>query len=226
MRLLSITRSFLRFDSRTPWIICGLCLSLSVTGCALRGQKQADLQPVPQPAPVQPPPAPEPQFSIPQTTVQLPSQQPVNPEAVHQAQLDRAQRAPADKPPEPPSPPKPAPRRPAATPAQPPPAKEAEADAQPPTTATPPAEETPQFQPILKDDEKARLKNAIDARQREIDGWLGRAKVHVNDHNKSLIERIQSFLSLTKQAIDRGDLTQADALSDRALLLARELQVE
>jgi hypothetical protein len=82
------------------------------------------------------------------------------------------------------------------------------------------------IQPILSADEQKRIQGAIEARRREIDDKLGRVKGHSSSHDKSLVERINSFLAQCAQAEQRGDYSQADALSERALILARELQGE
>ena len=82
------------------------------------------------------------------------------------------------------------------------------------------------IQPILSGDEQKKIQGDIDARKREIDEKLGRAKRNLSSHDKSLMERINSFLAQCAQAEQRGDFAQAGALSERALILAQELQVE
>ena len=197
------------------WFGCGLvflCL-MELAGCTLRGQKQAVAPPPPKPAVVQPP-APEPQLSIPQTVVQLPSAQPVNPDAIPPAPVgpppaaEKAETTIAPKPARRASPPKPV---------------ETEAEA---PAAAPAVEEPAPFQPILSGEEQKRLQGAIETRKREIDERLTRAKGRLSDHDRTLVDRINSFLTLSAKAAQRGDYTQADALSERALILARELQVE
>jgi hypothetical protein len=156
-------------------------------------------------------------LSIPQTVVQLPSAQPVNPDAI----------------PAPPAGPPPAPEKSetATSPrpvrrASPPKPAETEEETPPAAPPAPTAEEPAPFQPILSGEEKKRIQDAIGARRHEIDDLLTRAKRHLTDHDKTLVERITSFLNLSAEAAQRGDFTQADALSERALILARELQVE
>jgi hypothetical protein len=187
-----------------------------LAGCNLGGHPQAAAPPPPKPAAVQQP-APEPPLSIPQTVVQLPSAQPVNPDAI----------------PAPPAGPPPVPEKSetATSPrpvrrANPPKPAETEEETPPAASPAPTAEEPAPFQPILSGEEKKRIQDAIGARRHEIDERLTRAKGHLTDHDKSLVERINSFLTLAAQAAQRGDFTQADALSERALILARELQVE
>lgn len=187
-----------------------------MAGCTLRSKPAATVPPPPQPVAVQPP-APEPQFSIPQTTAQLPSPQPVNPAAIPAAPAE-----------EQPAPEKAVPRT--TRRATPPPVGAAKPDteaAAPPPAAPPEqAAEPAPFQPILSAEEQARLRNAIEVRRREIDDRLARGRGRLSSHDKTLADRIESFLNLSAQAAQRGDYTQADALSERALILARELKIE
>lgn len=173
------------------------------------------MPPPPKPAAVQPP-APEQPLSIPQTAVTLPSPQPVNPDAIPSVQ---AAQAPAPEKPDPPPAPKVS-RRTAAGPPK------AEPEPEPEAPPAPAVEEQAPIQPILGADERKRIQAAIDARRQEIKERLGRAKGHLSSHDKSLVDRIQSFLAQCAQAEQRSDYSQADALSERAVILARELQGE
>jgi len=205
------------FDS-----LCGLIFLLLVplAACDMLAKKQVAVLPPPKPAAAQPP-APEAPLSIPQTGVTLPSPQPVNPDAIPKIQV--AQEAPAAvEKPETPAPPKPV-RKPAPTQSK----QEAETEAE--TPAPPPAaapEQPPPIQPILSADDQKRIREAIENRKREITAKLGRAKGPLSAHNKSLIERIRSMLTLCDEAEKRGDYSQADALSERAAALVQELQIE
>ena len=82
------------------------------------------------------------------------------------------------------------------------------------------------IQPILTGEEQKKIQDAIDVRKREIDEKLNRAKGHPSSHDQPLVERIKSFLAQCAEAEKRGDFAQADALSERALILARELESE
>jgi hypothetical protein len=82
------------------------------------------------------------------------------------------------------------------------------------------------IQPILSGEEQKRIRDAIEARKREISEKLGHAKAHLSSHDQSLLDRIKTFLAQCGEAEGRGDYSQADALSERALILARELQGE
>jgi hypothetical protein len=155
---------------------------------------------------------------VPQTAVELPSPQPVNQDAVphpeaEQVSVEKPAPAPAPAPQQIPK------KSPTSR------GEETDASTSPPTvTEEPPA--AARFQPILKSDEQKRLQGAIDARRHEIDDKKNAALKHPSLHNQNLIDRIDSFLGLSKKAAEVGDLTQADALSERALILAKELQVE
>lgn len=197
-----------------------LLMAVLLTGCSLRGRKQAAVPPPPKPAAQQP--APEPQLSIPQTSVNLPAAQSVNPGAippappVQQTTEEKADAAPDTKKPV---------RRAG------PPAGATKPEPEPEQAPPPPAEtvvvEQPPFQPILSSAEEKRLQDAIAERRRDIAGRLARAKGgRLSDHDQSLIDRINSFLRLSADAAERRDYTQADALCERAQILARELQVE
>jgi hypothetical protein len=206
-------------ESRSSALLCGALILLIVPlmGCTLGATKPAATPPAPKPAAVQPP-APDPPLSIPQTAVTLPSLQEVNPAAIPAAPVP--QEVPAPEKTEAPAPVKTS-RRTAVGP-KPDPEQETETAA-PPTPAAP--EQAP-IQPLLSDEDQRKIKGSIEARTREINDKLGRAKSHLTNHDKPLIDRIQSFLAQCAQAERRGDYTQADALSERALVLARELQVE
>ena len=192
-----------------------ILLIVPLAGCTLGSAKQAATPPPPKPAAVQPP-APDPQLSIPQTAVTLPPPQPVNPDAIPSAPA-----APATAPEKTEAPPPPrASRRSAAGPTKPEP-EPSESDA--PAPAAP--EQAP-IRPILSGDEQKRVQAAIDGRRHEISEKLARAKGHLSTQDQSLRDRIKSFLTQCDQAQQRGDYSQADALSERALILARELQGE
>jgi len=193
-------------------------MAVLLTGCSLRGHKQAAVPPPPKPAAQQP--GPEPQLSIPQTSVNLPAAQNVNPGAIPPA--PPVQHTTEEKAEAPPDTKKPVRRAgPAAGATKPEPE---------PEQAPPPAEtavvEQPPFQPILSSAEEKRLQDAIAERRRDIAGRLARVKRGLSEHDQGLVDRINSFLKLSADAAERRDYTQADALCERAQILARELQVE
>lgn len=194
-----------------------LLLIVSLAGCSLTTRKQAVVPPAPKPVVVQPP-APEPPLSVPQTAVVLPSAQPVNdaaipePPATQPPAPEKAEAAaPAPRPP----------RRTAAGPPKPEPEPEVETPA-----AAAPAEEKPRIQPILTEDAQRKIKSAIESRKKDIRELLIRVRAHQTLANQALVERIDSFVKQSDQAAERGDYTQADSLSERAWILAKELQLE
>jgi hypothetical protein len=69
--------------------------------------------------------------------------------------------------------------------------------------------------------------DAIEARKREIRDRLAQvsSRRKLSEQERNIVERVDSFLRLSDDAAKRGEMTQADALSERALVLARELQV-
>ena len=197
-------------------ILIGLVTLLltSLTGCTLFPTKQP-VTPPPAPAPPKPV-APEPPLSIPQTTAQLPTPQPVNPDAIPPAPAPQPTAEKTEA-----APPRPAKR--------PPPQKpETTQEAEQPAPQPAPAEtaETAPFQPILSPQEQARLKNSIESRRREIGDRLLKNSKNPSPHDKSLMDRISSFVDLSAKAEQRGDFTQADALLERASILAKELPIE
>ncbi|MFB3825281.1 MAG: hypothetical protein ACE15B_00885 [Bryobacteraceae bacterium] len=190
-----------------------LAIVLVVTcGCSLRRKPKQPVAPPPKPQVTAP--APEQPLSVPQTAVVLPPEQPVSPDAVP-AQL------PLPPPPEPqPEAPRPARRAPQGPPAPPP------TQATKPETPVPqPAEERPRLQEIVPAQEQRQLADAINARKREIAPVLDQAAGRtLSSHERNLVDRVRSFLQLSDQAAAKGDWRQADALSERALVLARELR--
>jgi hypothetical protein len=82
------------------------------------------------------------------------------------------------------------------------------------------------IQPILSGEEQKKIQDAIDGRKREIDEKLGRAKGHPSSHDQPLVERINSSWRSAPKRKSAATTRKADALSERALILARELQSE
>jgi hypothetical protein len=208
------------YESRPPAFPRGplILLIAPLLGCTLGMHKQAATPAPPKPAAVQPV-APDAPLSIPQTAVTLPSLQLLNPDAI--PKVAAVTETPAPPKPEAPPAPRP-PRRSAATPPKP------EPDPEPETPATPPpaVQEQAPIHPILGSAEQKKIQTDIEQRKKEIDEKLAHAKGGLSSHDKSLVERIQSFLAQCAQAEQRGDYAQADSLSERAVILARELQGE
>lgn len=191
-----------------------ILLVVSLAGCTLRPNKQAAVPPPPPSPAAVLPAAPEQPLSIPQTAVTLPSLQPVSPDAIPKPETAQV---PASGKTETPTAPKVSRRQTKKD-------EEPEAEPEPPSPPTPTVQEQ-EIQPILSGEEQKKIAGDIDTRKKEISDRLSRAK-HLSSHDKSLVEKIDSFLKQCAFAEEHGDFSQADALSERALLLARELPSE
>jgi len=205
---------------RTAQTILVLATAFVLTGCPLRTKQSAakNLPPAPQPVAKAEPAPPPAQLSVPQTQVELPPPQPVDPDAVAAAQL------PAGEPAEPPSAP---PRNPsrrrstASTPSTPKPEPEAAA---PPATP-PPAENAAPIQEILPPSEQKRYQEAADNQKRDIRQWLDQARARrLSRTEASRKKTIESLVKLSDQAEALGDMRQAAEIAERAWILAKDLQ--
>ena len=190
-------------------VVTGL---LGFTSCMTRSKPQTvhAAPPAPQPVAAEAAAKPEPALSIPQTQVELPPAQPVNPEAL------------AVSPPEEPTVNAPATMR---RPAGPPPIaapKPAEAAAQ---QATPPEAERAPVREIVPAGELKKLQENADARKREVRQLLAQNRARrLNGREQGVIDNVESFLKLSDQAEARGDMRQASALAERAWVLAKDLR--
>jgi hypothetical protein len=93
------------------------------------------------------------------------------------------------------------------------------ADAPPATEA-----QRPPIGPVLSDDERRRMNEDISSRLKDVDQMLVRiAALHLSDAEKSSVDRIRSFEKLSHEAQEHGEIQQASALADRAVLLAQEV---
>jgi hypothetical protein len=178
---------------------------LALAACTPRGPAKAaapvtPAAPKPVPAPV-PPPAP---LSTPQTRVELPAPQPLDPAALD---TDTAT-------PEPPLV-KPAPaRRPPAT-----------VTVTPPPAAQPAEPPRPTIQELIPPVELKRLQDEVQNRRKEAAQILEQfGRRRATREQQLAITNIRNFLTLSDEAEKRNDIRQADALAERAQLLARDLQ--
>jgi hypothetical protein len=191
------------------------CLAISLAGCALRGAPQTAKAIPPAPPPVAaPPPAPPEPLSIPQTHVELPAPQPLDPEALITL----------PPPPEPvPDPVMPRrPRRPIPVTSNTPPKPEAGPTA--PEPEEHPAER-PAIQEIIPAPEKQRLIDSLAHRKAEINQILSQTNgPRQTKLQQGVVRMIHDLTDVAKEAEDHGDLKQADANLERAQVLARELQ--
>src|SRR5262249_39263794 len=148
-------------------------------------------KPAAQPSPAPPPPAP---LSIPQTNVELPSPQPVDPAAL----LTEAPQ-PAEEP----------------APAAPPRSRRAGPPVSQPVTSAPPAATPaaepprPAVQEIVSQAEKDRLHEQVQGRLREVRQILDQLAKRQPDAQKDLVATIRSFMSLSEEAENHNDPRQA-----------------
>jgi len=194
--------------------------SLGTVGCAAKAAHTAPIAATPAPQPTLTP-APEEPVSIAQTNIYLPRAQPVQAEAV------------AAPPPE--LPPAPEPLNQTAKPrnaAAPKPAPRQETGVQtvqgppPPPPPVNPTTSRRRIRPVESATERHRMLTEITARQRQVQDIMAKAKTRqLSDAEKGAAERIQSFLEQTEAALKDQDLHQAEALSNRALLLCPELNL-
>jgi len=164
------------------------------------------------PAPDAKPPAPPPPLSIPQTQVEIPTPQPVSAEALAAGQTPPDEPEPVTTP------------RPARHTVAPPPAA-----APPPPQAPPPVEEPSRapIQEVLSAAERKQLQDSTAERIREIRRLVDLTHHRsLNPHESSVVTRIEGLVKLSGDAEAKGDLREADALSQRALVLAKDLDSE
>jgi hypothetical protein len=196
-----------------------LAVSLVTVGCAAKAAHTAPVAAPPAPLTTLTP-APEEPVSIAQTNIYLPKAQPIQADAV------------AAPPPE--LPPAPEPLNQTAKPrnaAAPKPAPRQETGVQtvqgpPPPPVNPTTTSRRRIRPVESATERHRMLTEIAARQRQVQDILAKAKTRqLSDAEKGAAERIQSFLEQTEAALKDQDLHQAEALSNRALLLCPELNL-
>jgi hypothetical protein len=208
---------------RTGILLIGATV-ISLAGCVLNGKKStaSAVTPPAPPAVSSSAPPPRRSLSTPQTQVQLPPAQPVNPEALAAAPQPEDQvEAPAN--------PRP-PRRvgPSAIPAPPRNTEAAQTAPQPAAApaAAPPVEETrPPIGEIVPPSETRKLQDSADAHKREIKQLLDQARAKgLTKRQQTVVEHIESFVKMSDQAQGKGDMRNADALAERALVLAKDLQ--
>jgi hypothetical protein len=188
-------------------------------GCALKAARTTSqaASSAPKPQPAATPPAEEEPISIAQTNVILPKPQPIQAEALASAPSET---------PRVPDPPLPTPKPRSTTPARTEPRQSAVAAA-PQGPQPPPANPVPtrrRIRPVENAADVRRLQSEIGARQHHVQDILAKARARqLSDAEKSAADRIQAFLEQTEAALKDQDLHQAEALSNRALLLCQEL---
>ena len=208
--------------SAASQILVGI-LALLMVGCEMRpGHAKTPATPQPTAAKTEHP-APEPQstepLSIPQTQVQLPRPQSIDPQALATPPVYTPAETAAQHPARRPS------KRPVAGQPAAPMTKPEQAD--PPVPEPPPAQVAeaprPKIEPILPAQERRQLQEEIAGRLREVDQLIGEiTRRRSTESQRSSLTRIRSFANLSHQALEHGETQQAGALADRALLLAQE----
>ncbi len=189
-------------------------LAISQAGCVLSGKPKttpaAAVPPAPKPeAAPKPAPPPEP-LSVPQTQVQLPPDQPINPDALAAPKTEE------------PAPTPTAPRAVRRAPATPKPETAAPTATAP--VASPKPEEAAPVQEVLTPEDRTRLEQSAHNKKAEVRQILAQMRGHrATPNEKNELKRIQSLVSQSDQVEKRGDMRQADALAERALILAREI---
>jgi len=190
-------------------------LAIPLAGCVLGGKpKTVAAAPAP-PRPAVPPLPPEP-LSIPQTQVELPAPQTLNPDALITAPQEetrpQAQTKPATPTTRAPHPPAPQPRATDTQSPVPEPAAE-----QPTEPARAPIHE------IMPDAERNRLRDEAHGHQEETRKLLREAKPKTANQKRAKDE-IDQFLKQSQDAENAGDMRLADQLAERAHILAKELE--
>jgi hypothetical protein len=80
-------------------------------------------------------------------------------------------------------------------------------------------------QEIVPASESNRLRESAEARKQEIRKTLEQAQARaLSRDQRGVVSRIQTFLQQSDDAQKKGDMRLADALAQRAQVLARELQ--
>jgi hypothetical protein len=184
-----------------------LALALALAGCAARAKSSTANTAAAKPAPPSAPPAPV-ALSIPQTQIELPKPQPFD-KAALETEIPPATPAEPPMPARTPTPPK-----------RTPPARTEPATPSPVVSAEP---ERQQFQPVISAADLKRFQDSAQNRKREVARILGQLK-HLTKAQQNVVNSIRSFVSLSDEAEKRSDMGQADALAERAQILARDLQ--
>jgi hypothetical protein len=189
--------------------VLAACLPLALAGCVLRAKPTATTPAAVKPAAPSAPPAPV-ALSVPQTQVELPRQQPIDPDALA---AENTQSVPTETP----AVPRPQPPVRKTTPSRP--------ETVAPPAAAPPAPEPArqQFQEIVSAADQKRLQESARNRKSEVHRILAQFK-HPSSGQRTAVANILSLVSLSDEAEKRNDMRQADSLADRALILARDLQ--
>jgi len=185
-----------------------LALAIALAGCAARAKSVAANPAAAKPVSTITPPAPV-LLSTPQTQFELPRWQPIDPAAT----VTEVQ------PPTPAEPP--APTRTVTPPRRTPPRTEPATTPQPPVVS--PELERQPVQPVISAADLKRFYDSAQNRKREVARILAQLK-HPSKTQQIVVNSIRSFVALSDEAEKRNDMGQADALAERAQILAHNLQ--
>jgi hypothetical protein len=191
--------------------LVAVLLTVVMAGCVLSGKPKTAVPAVPvaaKPAPAPTPPPAPPALSIPQTQVNLP-----RPQTVDAAALSPDVPPPVEEVVEAPLPTRPPARRTPATQAP-----------VPPLAVPTPEPVAPQIQEIVPAAEAKRLQDQAQARRRDVQQMLDQLQRRpLNTTQQGVVTNIKSLLAASADAEKRTDMKSADALADRAQILARDL---
>ena len=185
-----------------------LALAIALAGCAARAKSVAANPAAAKPVSTITPPAPV-LLSTPQTQFELPRWQPIDPAAT-------VTEVPPPTPAEPP-----APTRTVTPPRRTPPRTEPATTPQPPVVS--PELERQPVQPVISAADLKRFYDSAQNRKREVARILAQLK-HPSKTQQIVVNSIRSFVALSDEAEKRNDMGQADALAERAQILAHNLQ--
>ena len=187
----------------------GLPVALVLAGCAARANSAAAKPATAKPAAANSAAAKPAPLSTPQTQVELPKAQPIDPAA-----LDTV------PPPvvETPAPPRPTPPTPRKNPPRPDPVA-------PPTPVTTPPENTREpVQEVVSAADLKRFQESAQSRKREVARILDSIKNRrLSKAQQNDVASIRSFVALSDESEKRNEMRQADVLAERAQILARGL---
>ena len=186
-------------------------LAIALAGCAARAKTAAANPAVAKAAAPATPAAPAP-LSIPQTTVELPKPQPIDPAALEVEAAPPVTAGTVNVPRNTPPPQKKSVPTRTDTPAQPPVAASLEPTRQP-------------VQEIVSAADLKRLQDSAQNRKREVAKILSAINPkRLSPAQRNVLNSIHSFVKLSDDSEKRNEMRQADALAERAQILARDLQ--
>ena len=196
-------------------VVLVAAIAIPLAGCALGGKPQTVAAAAPRPPkPADPAPPPE-RLSIPQTQVDLPAPQPLNPQALVTAQPATDTTSASQT------------RVQASSTTRSGGGNNPRVISTPRGPETPPAAESEQpartpIQEVLPADVQKQLRESVHKYQKETHNLLAGVKPHNANQTRAEMEIVQ-FVKQSEQA-EATDLRLADQLAQRAYVLAKELQ--